>query len=203
MDHSSTQVKPKALQLGVDKHSHGTSFASAFPPDLEKEIASEAKSAWANDLMDVNADADDWSKWVSRKRTILIRLIFTTAAYESASVPVNTDDAWGDMLESEEPTSPISMSPSLAPRTISNLSTGSTIDTPSNPPRLATTSAIEEVSKPTSISLVSDASGLVDETPHPAPATTPAAISMVGMSKEEKAAEMARRREERKQVRSR
>ena len=119
----------------------------------------------------------------------------STAAFESAPVPVDTDDAWGDMLESEPPTSPTNVSLSLSPTP--NLSTSTTADTPPNPPRPAITPSVEQVSKPTSISLTSDAG----ETLHPAPTTTPT-TNMVGMSKEEKAAEMARRREERKQVRS-
>ena len=57
-----TNITAKALQLGANKHSRGTPFSSAFAMDLERAMGAEIQSAWGSDLMDVNADADDWSK---------------------------------------------------------------------------------------------------------------------------------------------
>jgi hypothetical protein len=45
--------KPKGMQLGA----HKTSVPSSFPGGLAEE------ARWSGDLMDVNADADDWSMY--------------------------------------------------------------------------------------------------------------------------------------------
>ncbi|KAF8332636.1 armadillo-type protein [Cantharellus anzutake] len=174
-----SSIKAKALQLGASKHVTGTSSTSGVPLELERELARGKKDAWNDDLMDVHADADDWTE------------------FESAPAPVDTGDAWGDMLESEVPTPTDVARLSLSPKATPDLSTSPTPKTNLLPPAAAPT--VNQASKLAPSPLVPIATDWANDPPEPVPTTPPAVTSMAGMSKEEKTAEMARRREERKQ----
>ena len=50
--------KPRGMQLGA----HKTSVPSALPGGLAEE------ARWGGDLMDVNADTDDWSTYLHLSR---------------------------------------------------------------------------------------------------------------------------------------
>lgn len=63
---SQSPSKAKGLQLGTTKQSQSKSATSSLAAELENEAAAEARGdgAWndGGDLIDVNADAGDWSK---------------------------------------------------------------------------------------------------------------------------------------------
>ena len=66
--------KAKGLQLGSNKQPHNA--AASLADELEREASAEIGDAWgdAGDLMDVNADTDDWSQCY----TLPIRVILAT-----------------------------------------------------------------------------------------------------------------------------
>ncbi|KAH9060345.1 armadillo-type protein [Lactarius deliciosus] len=153
-----SRSKPKGLQLGA----HKASSSGVLPGGLTDEVR------WDGDLMDLNADADDWN------------------AFESAPAP--SGGGWGGTADDEDPWGAFE-EPPPAPVPI--------------PARMHSTQA----ARPARVAALS---------PSPSPRSTPLASpapnegaalptalspvpSKVGMTKEEKAAEMARRKEERKQ----
>ncbi|PIL34056.1 hypothetical protein GSI_03765 [Ganoderma sinense ZZ0214-1] len=162
--------KGKGMQLGATKL---PASASSGIPDWAEEAAAEVDTSsstnpWGNDdLMDVNADEDDWSA-------------FETAAPAPPAASVPTDFGFGNVHLPDPWAAPAPKSP-VAPQPL--LSTVPRVTSPLASPRPASIAR----------SITPSDSGKADA------ATTPAALSTAGMSKEEKAAEMARRKEERKQ----
>ncbi|KAI9510088.1 armadillo-type protein [Russula earlei] len=158
--------RPRGMQLGTHKASQ-----TALPGELAEE------ARWGGDLMDVNADEDDWNGFESA----------TTEFGDSnligmgrGSVP-DDEDPWAAFEDPAPPPVPIPVT-ELTSLPIP----------PSAPARgLATQGA--------------RLPRLAAQSPSPSPLATspvasPASVpSTAGMTKEEKAAEMARRKDERKQ----
>ena len=181
--------KPKGMQLGSHKTSGGV-----FPGGL----GGEEEVRWDGDLMDVNADADDWSTYTPSltKTQQLIKLLLIDA-FESA--PPAAEDPWGAFEDPTPPPVPIpvteltsasSSTLTLSPAARTNSHTAQQLARPS---RIA---ALTPSTSPRSTPLASPAPSSEGGAPTPLQASP-----KVGMTKEEKAAEMARRKEERKQVR--
>jgi hypothetical protein len=240
---TSTITKSLSLQLDATKKQNRLfnqgelastgGGSSSLAEQLEQEAAADmgGKNTWeeeGEDLMDVNADADDWSEFVGdtvdRDDEVFWR---STGAFQSAPPASVLDDAWGDSLDqdSAEPTPTVSrtLSP-LPPPTV----TLPRATAPQNAPSLRVnmmSTAVSDLPKiqPTANSTDTPGKSTLPKAPAPslpipggweynsadfdspssstissAPSTAPG--SMAGMSKEEKMAEMARRREERKQV---
>ncbi|OSD01310.1 ARM repeat-containing protein [Trametes coccinea BRFM310] len=180
--------KSKGMQLGATKVP--TSVPSI--PDWAEEAAAEIESSqgtnpWGNDdLMDVNADEDDWSAFETAPAPVAQAsgLGFGSIPMQSSTSSAATADPWAAPASNNAPSSNEWGSPhaTLAPqpsRTSSGPRMG--ISTPLASPR------------PSSIAR--------SPTPSDSGKAEPASTShsTAGMSKEEKAAEMARRKEERRQ----
>ena len=184
--------KPKGMQLGSHK------AIGVLPGGLG---LGEEEVRWDGDLMDVNADADDWSTYPPPSHTHSPNLqthsffsIFIDA-FESAP---HDEDPWGAFEDPAPPPVPIPVTELTNASSSSTLTLSPAARTHTQPPaRPSRIVALTPSTSPRSTPLAS-----------PAPsseggATTPLHASpKVGMTKEEKAAEMARRKEERKQVRS-
>ena len=178
---SSSASKGKGMQLG-----HKVTSSANFASDWAEEAAAEAEAEegamhhnpWGNDdLMDVNADQDDWSKDAFTLSCIPSILMFLgSGAFESAPTPA-----------------PAPSSPNLGFGS-PNLSSQ-----PRKPPAKPRPTPARQ---PSSVSAVLRSPTPSDSTPTPSRTASPAPIQHHTMSKEEKAAEMARRKEERKQVRA-
>ncbi|RPD63710.1 ARM repeat-containing protein [Lentinus tigrinus ALCF2SS1-6] len=169
--------KSKGMQLGATK------VLSSAPsiPDWAEEAAAEVETSphanpWGNDdLMDVNADEDDWS------------------AFETAPAPSTVPDDFGfGNIHSHAPVADPWDVPAPAPKppvapqpTRPTTAHRPAVHSPLAHPRPAssTRSVTPSESKP--------------EAAHAHPVST--AHSTAGMTKEEKAAELARRKEERRQ----
>ncbi|KAH9037090.1 armadillo-type protein [Lactarius pseudohatsudake] len=155
--------KPKGLQLGA-----------------HKAASSGTRLRWDGDLMDLNADAEDWTRQHSR-----------VAVGEGTA---DDEDPWGAFEEPPPPPVPIPVTELTSPAAIASMVTPARTHS-TQAPRPARVAALSPSPSPRSTPLAS-----------PAPsegAALPTALSpvpsKVGMTKEEKAAEMARRKEERKQ----
>ncbi|TBU30194.1 armadillo-type protein [Dichomitus squalens] len=168
--------KGKGMQLGATEVPASVSSASDWAEEAAAELdasTSTATNPWGNDdLMDVNADEDDWSA-------------FETAPLATASEPtdfgfgnVRSPDPWSAPAPAAPPPKPL-----VAPQP--RLSTAPRMVSPLTSPRPASAAR----------SITPSDSGKADA----ASPAGPSAPSTAGMSKEEKAAEMARRKEERKQ----
>ncbi|KAI1791247.1 armadillo-type protein [Ganoderma leucocontextum] len=159
--------KGKAMQLGATKL---PTSASSSIPDWAEEAAADVDTStgtnpWGNDdLMDVNADEDDWSA-------------FETAAPAAPAPSEPTDFGFGN-VRSPDPWSAPATKPPVAPQ-----------------PRLST--VVSPLASPRPVSIARSITP--SDSGKPETVSTPSATSTAGMSKEEKAAEMARRKEERKQ----
>ena len=174
--------KGKGLQLGPKSSS--ALAALALPGELAEEIAAtETANAWGtDDLIDIHNDDDDWS------------------AFESAPVsppPITPNDASLHAKLSSLPTfrtpskSPLPKSPlPKSPRPALSKTLPGSFDTPLSTPRSSQTPE-PRWAEDNEWDTPSKASGPSTKAGSPAPA----------LSKEEKAAEMARRKEERRQVR--
>ncbi|KAG8898592.1 hypothetical protein FRB99_007336 [Tulasnella sp. 403] len=207
--------KPKGMQLG-----HRTTASLA--DEVAAEAAAAVPGAWddvGDDLMDVAADAGDWSE-------------FASAPDAPQMEAVHDPEAWGDMLDGSEqktPSPPPQVLPNLssfapAPRKAAIGGSSKTrvhapvpksapkqTSSPPVPVRGATSPALPVTSpsptprSSTQLNRPTDANGWDDSDSNwkvddaVAPAQSSASAPLAGMSKEEKAAEMARRREERKQ----
>ncbi|KAF5370779.1 hypothetical protein D9758_002135 [Tetrapyrgos nigripes] len=166
----SSSSKAKGMQLGANKVSPGVA-AAALAQQLEEEAAAEEgvsqDNPWGNDdLMDVNADEDDWS------------------AFESAPSP------------------PTPAPQIVAPKPVSATSSFNGIRTGNNASRTPSTlsHASSTLSPPPQNNDWDSGDGWDDTPAKSTPrSVSPAAPSTANMTKEEKAAEMARRKEERKQ----
>ncbi|KAL5484849.1 CEX1 [Sanghuangporus weigelae] len=195
---SSSTGKARGMQLGASKRS----AADAAGVD-----------AWASeDLMDVNADQDDWTAFESAPQGVKDSAAASTLGFDEAptfSTPTlavdesddwgtmddGTDDAnsfadaWGNDLNAPQPTrsrpSTISPSTSATAKVKASPRASSPSILPAKPSLSSRTTTSETLT-----------SSLSPATSPPRP-TTP--TQTVPMTKEEKAAEMARRKEERKQ----
>ncbi|KAL4248157.1 Catalytically Inactive Kinase-Related Protein [Abortiporus biennis] len=185
----SSTSKAKGMQLGANKVPANVTM-SKMAAEWAEEAAAEAEASQSNpwgsdDLMDVNADQDDWSAFETAPAPVI------GLEYDRAPTPPPqpSEDSWGDSLGDQE---------------------WGAKHTPASPKhnKMTTTSSLSskphKIERPTSAQSVS----LSDVTSEPVHSrgTSPAPThhmtnthSMAGMSKEERAAEMARRKEERKQ----
>ena len=183
--------KPKGMQLGSHK------AIGVLPGGLG---LGEEEVRWDGDLMDVNADADDWSTYPPPSHThspnpqlSKIPLLFIDA-FESAAP--HDEDPWGAFEDPAPPPIPIPVTELTNASSTLTLSPAARMHTQSaaRPSRIV---ALTPSTSPRSTPLASPA-----PSSEGGPTTPLHASPKVGMTKEEKAAEMARRKEERKQVRS-
>jgi len=196
------------MQLSGSKQSSASKTA-ALAAELAGEAEGEAINAWgSDDLMDVNADEDDWSAFAtapvaasstSRKPTVAAGLGFgEVASFTAPTLSVDGSDDWGTMEDGPTSTAGDAWGGDLhAPQPVRARATSpnATLSPRINSPR---------VSSP--LSTQSSSGSVATRTPRiqspsavVARATTPTTPSTAQMSKEDKAAEMARRKEERKQ----
>lgn len=204
--------RAKGLQLGASKQ----------PVSLAAQIAAadedddgEIEDAWGGDLMDVTADEGDWSACACAET----RPHLTRYAAEFESAPVQADEV--DNPWAEAAAAPPSLSLSQPPRPKPRpapvfASAAAAAPKPTPAPAVVQqpvrASAVARAARPAVASppapKASDGWGASwgDEDddagsipPEPAEAEPPVPAAL--LSKEDKAAEMARRREERKQVR--
>jgi len=168
------------MQLSAHKAS-----SSVLPGGLAEDVR------WDGDLMDVDADADDWN------------------AFESAPVhsggPNAVGAGWGTVTtaDDEDPWGAFEdPAPPPVPIPVTELTSSPLTVTPARTPsaqtaRPARVAALSPSSSPRTTPLASPAPSEGAAFPT---ASSPSSVpSKAGMTKEEKAAEMARRKEERKQ----
>ncbi|KAI0248190.1 hypothetical protein BJV78DRAFT_832963 [Lactifluus subvellereus] len=167
--------------------------APPIPSALPGGLAEEAR--WGGDLIDVDADADDWNA-------------FESAPAESSG-PNAVAVGWGGAPDDEDPWGAFEdPAPPPAPIPVTELT--SPLPPAGHPPPALTapsarTLAVHVGRPPRVAALSPSASPRATPLASPAPserAASPGASpapSTGGMTKEEKAAEMARRKEERKQ----
>ncbi|KAG6862350.1 hypothetical protein C0995_016048 [Termitomyces sp. Mi166 len=173
----SSLSRPKGMQLGPKVPLSTTSAVVAEQWADDTTYPVRIENPWGNDdLIDVNADEDDWSRHPTLHAAQL--LTHVSGAFETAPAVV----------------APKSMTPSeldfgLIPRN----GRSATHHSPSR-------NAISSVSflVPTTMATSRGRNGN-DEVPEHLPSPAPTTPSFSEMTKEEKAAEMARRKEERKQ----
>ncbi|KAI0043803.1 ARM repeat-containing protein [Auriscalpium vulgare] len=169
--------KPRGMQLSATK----TTVRNGLPAELAEEAA--AKTWGSGDLMDVNADEDDWSAFESAPDVVIST---ASLGFDTLSSH-DDDDPWGSL---DGPSPAASPPPPESAPLARNLPSLSRI-TSARSPALSAAPSTRSTPLPTPIS--SPPAEL--RTPSP----VQAAVSTAGMTKEEKAAEMARRKEERKQ----
>ncbi|CDO75531.1 hypothetical protein BN946_scf184871.g12 [Trametes cinnabarina] len=186
--------KSKGMQLGATKVP--TSAASSIP-DWAEEAAAEIESSqssnpWGNDdLMDVNADEDDWSECIRTAPAPAAQpsgLGFGSIPAQSKATTPTAPDPWGISYSTKSYSSSERGSPqaTLAPQPSR---------TTSSNPRPGASSPLASP-QPSSIARSPTPS---DNGKAESPALVATSHSTVGLSKEEKAAEMAKRKEERRQ----
>ncbi|KIM19636.1 hypothetical protein M408DRAFT_196263 [Serendipita vermifera MAFF 305830] len=221
-------AKGKGMALGSAKGKGGMSNGqAALMAELEKEMKSEeveVADAWddddqatpaevdeaGGDLMDVNADEDDWTAFESAPTGSAPPADTAAAAWGAAlqspaSITVS-ENPWQESADdlasafNAQPTYPsLSTSSTLQPKTTSSRLGSSGKSTPSMSAVPSTWQS--PITSPKVANADADDWGnvvAVEDVRSAAASPPPASASMAGMSKEEKAAEMARRREERK-----
>lgn len=180
---SANPVRSKGLQLGGNK-----APISTLADEVANEAGQGSSRLWNDDLIDINADEGDWSAFESAPPAVESKLASTTdglgfgiSLRPSSPIP----DEWGAMASSSRPTSRSSTSRlSQISRTLSPQPRRSIVSSP-----LAPAFSPASSTRSTPISSPRPLPNTADDTPP---------TSMAGMSKEEKAAEMARRKEERR-----
>lgn len=180
---SANPVRSKGLQLGGNK-----APISTLADEVANEAGQGSSRLWNDDLIDINADEGDWSAFESAPPAVESKLASTTdglgfgiSLRPSSPIP----DEWGAMASSSRPTSRSSTSRlSQISRTLSPQPRRSIVSSP-----LAPAFSPASSTRSTPISSPRPLPNTADNTPP---------TSMAGMSKEEKAAEMARRKEERR-----
>ncbi len=196
--------KPRArgTQLGA----HKSSVPGALPGGL-------AEARWGGDLMDVNADADDWSTYLYLPT--YNHLICPTPADEFESAPPESgstnavglgwaasddEDPWAAFEDPAPPPIPIPVteltSPPVPATPLPSIVTPARTLS-AQAARSSRVAALSPSPSPRGTPQASPATSERATSPVASPASPP---STAGMTKEEKAAEMARRKEERKQV---
>lgn len=207
------QSRAKGLQLGANKVPPSVA-AAALAAQLAEETAAandigESNPWGTDDLIDVNADQDDWSEHcilsdclakrtkcdcigafesapslLTEPKTNAVGLGFDGIGNINGGVPLAVDEPWGETGDStiwadnqmESTTLPVQ---------------------PRKPP--ATTKQTTRSSVPSpEVNDWDSAAGW--DAPEKKSSSVPTAASMSGVTKDERAAEMARRKEERKQV---
>ncbi|KAG8765096.1 hypothetical protein FRC12_007683 [Ceratobasidium sp. 428] len=161
----------KAMQLGT-KHSNKSLIGDDDGWGVDSSTADVANAWGDGDLMDVNADADDWG-----------------AFEEGTPEPAVPLKPVAPPKPIRQTLSPAKSKPAVVPPRASTLSP------PRSKPRTSSPLASPRVD-------ASDTWGSFEQDTPATPQDTaeaPKSMSLAGLSKEEKAAEMARRREERKQ----
>ena len=186
--------KPRGMQLGTQTRS--------VPGALPGGLAEEAR--WGDDLMDVNADADDWSTCLhpSRLYNSLIVLYTPTDEFESAPAESGGINAvgvgWHGASDDEDPWAAFEdPAPPPVPIPVTELTSPPVPAAPSTPAVTPARTLSIQAARPSRVALASPAASERATSPVASPVSVP---STAGMTKEEKAAEMARRKEERKQV---
>ncbi|KAI0273944.1 hypothetical protein BGY98DRAFT_105915 [Russula aff. rugulosa BPL654] len=165
--------KPRGMQLGTQKRS--------VPGALPGGLAEEAR--WGDDLMDVNADADDWNE-------------FESAPAESGGINA-VGVGWHGASDDEDPWAAFEdPAPPPVPIPVTELTSPPVPATPSTPAVTPARTLSIQAARPSRVALASPAASERATSPVASPVSVP---STAGMTKEEKAAEMARRKEERKQ----
>lgn len=191
---------PKSLKLGANKHKAVVpSLADALATEVENDAGS---NAWgSDDLMDVNADEDDWNSFESapassKLRPTSGRLGSTSAAglgFDDVAIPmsrtpeITVDDEWGDM----DPGSNQIQSNAISTWNATYVRPPSPLSRPLSP--LSRPAQSRQSASHTSPKLRPSSPKLAPR------ATSPSPVNAASLSKEDKAAEMARRKEERKQ----
>ncbi|KAF9242051.1 hypothetical protein BU15DRAFT_44386 [Melanogaster broomeanus] len=185
--------RPKGLQLGSNK----TNTNAIIAQIAEQVAGEEGASIWGGDnLMDVNADEGDWGAFESAPTVVTPKPVPAVGVGFGMSLPSlpGGDDEWGLMSASETASNVVSSSLWGSQQPISRAPTPQAQvqvqgRKPSGPSSKRTAvSPAPSSSRPTPVS-----------SPPPPPLETETAPKpMAGMSKEEKAAEMARRKEERR-----
>ncbi|PCH43923.1 ARM repeat-containing protein [Wolfiporia cocos MD-104 SS10] len=170
----------KGMQLGASKVPTSLSSSSSAP-DWAQEAAAEVdvqqQNPWGNDdLIDVNADQDDWSAFESAPAP-LVGLGLGDVPSQNGSSHSTATDEWGMEIQTLPIHQPKGRVPSMARSPTSNN-------------RLSTVSSFARSPTPSESGRASPATQDKAAPSHP---------STAGMTKEEKAAEMARRKEERRQ----
>ncbi|OCH90251.1 ARM repeat-containing protein [Obba rivulosa] len=179
--HLGAKPGAKGMQLGAHKVPASVSAAALAAEWADEAVADAAQiNYWgSDDLMDVNADQDDWSAFETAP-------VINSSSL--SSTPNGAKDLWGDRGFTSpdpaddflKPASKVSK-PLHSPRPVY-------LNTPRSPsPLIANRNSRQPRSATPSES---------DAGEHTAPQK---AVSTAGMTKEEKAAEMARRKEERRQ----
>jgi len=180
--------KPRSMQLGGHKNS--------VPGSLPGGLAEETR--WGGDLMDVNDDADDWNE-------------FESSPAESAGPNAvgmgwggtgDDEDPWGALDEPAPPPVPIPVTELTSPPEPVRTSASATAPSRTRPADAARPSRIRALSPSASQRITPLGSPMPSERgTSPVPVASPATVTgtTAGMTKEEKAAEMVRRKEERKQ----
>ncbi|KAG1837506.1 hypothetical protein DFJ58DRAFT_734319 [Suillus subalutaceus] len=188
---SANPLRSKGLQLGGNKAPTST-LAAQLAEEVANEAGQGSSRLWNDDLIDINADEGDWSAFESAPPAAESKRASATDGLGfgmslRASSPIA--DEWSAMASSSRPTS---RSPDLWKT--SHSSQISRTHSP-QPRRSIVPSTLAPAFSP-----ASSARSTPVSSPRPLPNTTDNTppISMAGMSKEEKAAEMARRKEERR-----
>ncbi|KAL1942784.1 hypothetical protein VTO73DRAFT_5024 [Trametes versicolor] len=178
---SAATSRSKGMQLGATKVPSNISSIPDWAEEAAAAVETQGASPWGNDdLMDVNADEDDWS------------------AFETAPIPSVQDSGLGFGTIGSTPTPDPWAAP--APVKPHSSSEWGSLHTTLAPKPSRTSSSRVGVSSP----LASPRPSSIARSPTPSDGgkgeTAPAAPphSTAGMSKEDKAAEMARRKEERR-----
>ncbi|KAJ7072523.1 hypothetical protein C8F01DRAFT_1104261 [Mycena amicta] len=161
---SPTPSKSKSMQLGAHKVPASVATAALVEQLAEEAAAQDEGNPWGNDdLIDVNADQDDWSAFETAQPV-------QTNGFDALTT-ATADDPWA--TSDKNPWTMARPAPSISPQPHRAASPRNTADWDSVGDWEESTSR-----KPAPV--------------QPAPNTSP-------LTKEEKAAEMARRKEERKQ----
>ncbi|KAK7057436.1 kinase domain-containing protein [Favolaschia claudopus] len=172
-----THSKAKAMQLGAHKVPASVAAAAMVEQLAEEAAAAEGDgNPWGNDdLIDVNADDDDWSAFETGQPSVT-----SNGTDESQVIP--SDAPWNS-IQTDNAVWGISSRPEPSKRGISSPG----IPTPiASPPPPEETGGWDNV-------------GAWEESSAKRPSVVPSTQPAVVLTKEEKAAEMARRKEERKQ----
>jgi len=213
------------MQLGASKVP-ASAVAASLAAELEEEATAEEGiegNPWGtDDLIDINADEDDWSAFESAPlppsivepkavSAVDFGLNNTALRDEISSIPAKSDDAWEGMdsmnrgeidtnpwntdrdpwLKNRDPwfKNPTPIYPSLFTQTQKL-----TVTTKSRAASVTSSQYTTPISSPPPM----DSDGWA-EIEKKSPISIPVALNLAGMNKEDKAAEIARRKEERKQ----
>ena len=192
-------AKGNALRLGANKASSSLAIDSLVNK-LAEEAAESVTNPWGSDnLIDMNADADDWGMFASSSNENVNRF-FAEGAFESGPTNVRPN-------VTTSTTNLIDFGTSLMAPSSSQLSGGLSTSTSSSqaqkpPPVIQRAQSPNPRSQPSQMSNIKNPEWGVNPLEIGEDSATPstAVPSPAVMTKEEKALEMTRRKEERKQV---